>query len=214
MEAQYQIEDGLVDDILKRCTNGAGYVRFGNWKILWTGWKASQWNIDLGGQWVAVPTTHEGEEDVQRFNHGVLCVSGNQVLIYRKGEEIVNENQIHALSLRFGVNSFCCSIKEVDSYLEPERRVMCRLLIEAMCEGGIPKWERMSPETRLYSDAERYINERGLSFEPRTYAQLKQDLLGFPVEKCEFSEHTPMAELIEQRHAKRLREEALQKAGN
>lgn len=143
----------LVDYLMYNCSRGTGFFRVGTWKVMWTGWKTSMESIDVAGQWIAGPLKRDGTVDWDRFG-GALYTCGSRAGIYRWGACF--DISCTFPTMRYGIDAIN---KPIDEYLEPERRVMCRLLTEWMKAGGQPKWESMSPETRLYTDCHRFVKE-------------------------------------------------------
>ena len=175
----------LVDYLMYNCARGTGFFRVGTWKVMWTGWKTSVESIDVAGQWVAGPLKRDGTVDWDRFG-GALYSCGSHAGIYHRGD---------CFNLSWTFPTMCYGIdgidankppnQTIDEYLEPERRVMCRLLTEWMKAGGQPTWESMSPETRFYTNCDRFIKELtgeklDLDQGGDTAKKLSRELLHFP----------------------------------
>ena len=163
----------LLETLLRKCLPQIGYIQVGSWKVLWTGWGSGVDPIIPTGSWMAC-SSQEGSEPIYVCgqNAGFLSPGDSPETAYRFP------------SKRYGaeVNR---ELQTIDEYLEPERRVMCRLLTEWMKAGGQPKWESMSPETRLYTNCDRFMFElTGNKLDGRepdysTFKRLRRELLNF-----------------------------------
>jgi hypothetical protein len=150
------------------------FVDFEGWKVMWTGWKASQMSVDLTHQWVAGPIDPPQDGPFHgMFGAVALCVPmPGRVTLLRRGESF--DHAFHWQQVGYAID---CLGKDYPAALALGRGagVTARLLLEAMrgaCEfkpvAECPSaddiawnWDKLSATSAFYLDPGRYAKETG-----------------------------------------------------
>jgi hypothetical protein len=165
--------NGMIDRIMDQ-TKGGVKIQFGNWLVMWTGWKEQLQTIDIAGQWAAFPIDNQ-----LLFNsRSVVYVStpgsfgvmnlGDQINLSWHWPQPTSEIYLSAPTRAAGLEA-----------MEPYRRISLESLLQLLHNVGSKEgigqatgdqvfnaWNSLSPRCQFWLAPERYMKAN--FFDPRS----------------------------------------------
>jgi hypothetical protein len=157
----------MIDRIMDQ-TKGGVKIQFGNWLVMWTGWKAAIDRLELAGQWAAFPIDNE----TSGLGRSLIYVATPGYWGAMNLGDRINTSW-HWPQPTFDVYGRAPSREAGLAALEPYRRISLESLLQLLhnvgSKNGIGQttddqvrnaWNSLSPRCQFWLDFDRYIADR------------------------------------------------------